>query len=115
MESVPAATWTEEERLALVRAYEEMQKVLKGSFDDGITATEKKEAWQRVAEAVNAVGGRGKTVRQCQKKWQNVSSRSKQLLNAKRVDERKTGMIYVLIIQTPWNCPMTTEKIVEDQ
>ena len=40
-----------------------MQKVLKGSFDDGITATEKKEAWQRVAEAVNAVGGRGKTVR----------------------------------------------------
>ena len=101
MESVPAATWTEEERLALVRAYEEMQKVLKGSFDDGVMATEKKEAWQRVAEAVNAVGGRGKTVRQCQKKWQNVSSRSKQLLNAKRADERKTGMIYVLIIQTP--------------
>ena len=61
--------------------------LLTQSLKTGNVVLKKREAWTRIAESVNAVGGQGREVSAVQKRWKDMRLRQRQGL-ARVVDLR---------------------------
>lgn len=57
MESKPRRArkpnWTEEQCLLLAQLVDEHKAILKGKFWPGVTARDKKQTWERIAQTIN--------------------------------------------------------------
>ncbi|XP_073251955.1 uncharacterized protein [Porites lutea] len=75
---------------ALVEAYGKHQYILQSKFSNLVTNEKKKEAWIKVADAVNAVNpAERKTVEQVKKKWEDVTGSVKKKERHARQQELK--------------------------
>ena len=46
-------SWTEEQCLLLAQLVDEHKAILKGNFGPGVTAREKKQTWEHIAQTIN--------------------------------------------------------------
>ena len=74
--------------MRLLEDVQENYGFLTQSLKTGSVVLKKKEAWTRIAESVNAVGGQGRAVSAVQKRWKDVRLGQRQRL-ARVVDLRR--------------------------
>ncbi|XP_056432007.1 nuclear apoptosis-inducing factor 1-like [Gadus chalcogrammus] len=83
--------FTEVEVETLVGEVEARKEILFGGHGIGITNIKKKNEWQHVAAAVNAVSGTERTVPELKKKWSDIKVGAKQRLSSHRQSVTATG------------------------
>ena len=72
--------FTNEEIRKLLELYIDNKEVLNSKLKSNITAKQKKEIWADIVNAVNAVGGYGRTVEEITHKWKDLKARAKMIL-----------------------------------
>jgi hypothetical protein len=86
------ANWTMDECLLLVTLVNEKKHILRSKLGPGLTSRMKKEAWEGLAERLNASAvNTQRTVEEIEKKWQNLLSTSKAEISTYRKTSNGTG------------------------
>uniref|UniRef100_A0AAV2JZY1 Myb/SANT-like DNA-binding domain-containing protein n=1 Tax=Knipowitschia caucasica TaxID=637954 RepID=A0AAV2JZY1_KNICA len=67
------------------------KKTLFSSLSAGCTNTNKKEAWEAVWRAVDAVSGEGRSIEEVRKKWFDLKSETKRHIAKHRRETQRTG------------------------
>ena len=73
------ANFLDRENIRLLEDVQENYGLLMQSLKTGSVVLKKREAWTRIAESVNAVGGQGRAVSAVQKHWKGRLSQRQQL------------------------------------
>ena len=68
--------FTNEEIRKLLELYNDNKEVLNSKLKSNVTAKQKKEIWADIVNAVNAVGGYGRTVEVVTHKWKDLKARA---------------------------------------
>ena len=85
--------FSEKEKLLLLSEWEKRQDVLRPRFSSKITSHDKHNAWQQIADVLNAqFPSVRRDVSDLQKKWQNMNSKMKEEASRHRKESMKTGM-----------------------
>jgi hypothetical protein len=72
MNRVKKRNFTESELEILLHEVEMRKHMLFGTLSTGINAKQKRNEWERVCEAVNAVGSQQRTHSEIKKKWSDL-------------------------------------------
>lgn len=87
-----SSNWSKDEVIYLIQRIEERKNVIKGKFGPNLTIKNKREAWQEITDALNAAYPRGnRSVAQVEKKWQNIASKGKNDIHARKRLYNQTG------------------------
>ena len=95
--------WVVEETIELAKLYQEHSEVIKGDFTK-CTAKDKAAAWQDIVARLTAAFPRGRTIKDCQKKWQSIQSAAKMRISSYRRELAATG-------KKDWTCYMAYQNI----
>ena len=104
--------FTEVEVETLVGEVEARKEILFGGHGIGITNIKKKNEWQHVAAAVNAVSGTERTVPELKKKWSDIKvhfyflTHSTFIINCSNVTGRIVKIVNYRWVQSR-GCPRT--------
>ncbi|XP_038050875.1 myb/SANT-like DNA-binding domain-containing protein 4 [Patiria miniata] len=92
MAKVRKPNFSEKEKLLLLSEWEKRQNILRPKFSSKITSQGKHNAWQEIADSLNAqFPSVRRDVADLQKKWQNMNSKMKEETSRHRKDSLKTG------------------------
>ncbi|XP_039664292.1 uncharacterized protein LOC120563880 isoform X3 [Perca fluviatilis] len=96
MESKPRRArkpnWTEEQCLLLAQLVEEHKAILKGKFGPGVTARDKKQTWERIAQTINgSFPLLVRTNEDCEKRWYVLQSKAREEIAAHKRESSRTG------------------------
>uniref|UniRef100_A0A8C5CWD2 Myb/SANT-like DNA-binding domain-containing protein n=1 Tax=Gadus morhua TaxID=8049 RepID=A0A8C5CWD2_GADMO len=91
MNRVKKRNFTESELAILLHEVEMRKHMLFGTLSTGINAKQKRNEWERVCEAVNAVGFQQRTNSEIKKKWSDLKVEVKQRVSAHRRSVTETG------------------------
>ncbi|XP_045101987.1 uncharacterized protein LOC123498696 [Portunus trituberculatus] len=94
MEHTPKrnANWSRDEELLLLQLVGERKEVIKGKFGPNLTVKHKRQAWMEVTEKLNSAFPCVRRSReQVEKKWQNLLSKGKSALSARKQQHHRTG------------------------
>ena len=99
MESKPRRArkpnWTEEQCLLLAQLVEEHKAILKGKFGPGVTARDKKQTWERIAQTINgSFPLLVRTNEDCEKRWYVLQSKAREEIAAHKRESSRTGECY---------------------
>ena len=83
--------FTESELEILLHEVEMRKHMLFGTLSTGINAKQKRSEWERVCEAVNAVGSKQRTHPEIKKKWSDLKVEVKRRVSAHRRSVTATG------------------------
>ena len=83
--------FTESELEILLHEVEMCKHMLFGTLSTGINAKQKRSEWERVCEAVNAVGSQQRTHSEIKKKWSDLKVEVKRRVSAHRRSVTATG------------------------
>ena len=84
--------WTSDETLALVGLVAEKRKLLVGKFAYGVSKKQKADAWHYIVSAINTqFPTESRTRENVEKKWSNLSSKSRELYSQFQRESQKTG------------------------
>ncbi|XP_069108898.1 nuclear apoptosis-inducing factor 1-like [Argopecten irradians] len=83
--------WTADECLQLTKLVEEKKDVIRAKFGAGVTTQRKREAWQRITDAINASSTVRRSVEEVEKKWHNLHMKGKAELSDHRRQAVMTG------------------------
>ncbi|XP_046563178.1 uncharacterized protein LOC124272081 isoform X2 [Haliotis rubra] len=84
--------WTSDQSLLLVQLVDERKSIIKGKFGPGVTSRMKKEAWGEVAANINAAFPNVvRSSDDCEKRWYNIQSKSRQEISAFKRQLSGTG------------------------
>ena len=84
--------WGRDETFLLVEFYGEQKDVLTADFSiPGCTAKAKMETWQEIVQQLTDAFPRGRSMKDCQKRWQIVKSSVKSAISAHNCDRNATG------------------------
>ncbi len=86
-----AQNWTRAEEEQLKDSFLLLKAVLECQTLSSDMNRRKKQAWEKVAEEVNAIGGKNRNSEECRKKWSNLKSQTKSKIVAERREHCKTG------------------------
>ncbi|XP_039664293.1 uncharacterized protein LOC120563880 isoform X4 [Perca fluviatilis] len=95
MESKPRRArkpnWTEEQCLLLAQLVEEHKAILKGKFGPGVTARDKKQTWERIAQTINgSFPLLVRTNEDCEKRWYVLQSKAREEIAAHKRESSRT-------------------------
>ncbi|XP_038063165.1 myb/SANT-like DNA-binding domain-containing protein 4 [Patiria miniata] len=83
--------FSEKEKLLLLSEWEKRQNILRPKFSSKITSQGKHNAWQEIADSLNAqFPSVRRNVADLQKRWQNMNSKMKEETSRHRKDSLKT-------------------------
>ncbi len=82
--------WAQEEMLLLAQLFQERKALIKGDFSV-CNARGKAAAWQAILDRLTEAFLRGRTIKDCQKKWQSLQSSAKRNLSANKRALTATG------------------------
>ncbi|XP_039664294.1 uncharacterized protein LOC120563880 isoform X5 [Perca fluviatilis] len=96
MESKPRRArkpnWTEEQCLLLAQLVEEHKAILKGKFGPGVTARDKKQTWERIAQTINgSFPLLVRTNEDCEKRWYVLQSKAREEIAAHKRESSRTA------------------------
>ena len=91
MNRVKKRNFTESELEILLHEVEMRKHMLFGTLSTGINAKQKTNEWERVCEAVNAVGSQQRTHSEIKKKWSDLKVEVKRRVSAHRRSVTATG------------------------
>lgn len=83
--------FTEDELEALLAEVETRKNILFGTLSSGITSKRKRNEWESVCQAVNAMGSETRTQAEIKKKWSDIKLDVKRRMAAHRQSVVKTG------------------------
>ncbi|XP_016341425.1 nuclear apoptosis-inducing factor 1-like isoform X2 [Sinocyclocheilus anshuiensis] len=83
--------FTESELEVLLSEVETRKNILFGTLSSGINNKRKKNEWDSLADAVNAVGSENRTVNELKKKWSDIKVEVKRRTAAHRQSVGRTG------------------------
>ncbi|XP_046351346.1 uncharacterized protein LOC124131880 isoform X1 [Haliotis rufescens] len=84
--------WSSDQTLLLVILVDEWKAIIKGKFGPGVTSRMKKEAWVEVAANINAAFPNViRSTEDCEKRWYNIQSKSRQEIPAFKRQLSGTG------------------------
>ncbi|CAL9695393.1 unnamed protein product [Knipowitschia caucasica] len=84
--------WTEEQCLLLAQLVNEHKSVLRGKFGPTVTVQTKKQAWETIAQQVNASFPLiVRTSEDCEKRWYVLHSKAKEEIAAHKRESSRTG------------------------
>ena len=75
----------------LLQEITQRKKIIFSSLSAGCTNTNKKEAWEAVTRAVDAVSGEGRTIEDVKKKWFDLKCETKRTIAKFRREMQRTG------------------------
>ena len=76
---------------ALTEKVEENLSIIQSKLTNSVTNQKKNEAWQKIADAVNAVGVANRTAAEIREKWKNLHSQAKKEFTVLSKEQKKTG------------------------
>ena len=86
------ANFTHAEKLLLVEEFKSRENILKPKFGVGVTAKLKEQAWEEIADKINAQNPLVKrTVDELKKKWHNLTITMKENFFKDKRSIQKTG------------------------
>ncbi|XP_046582216.1 uncharacterized protein LOC124289655 [Haliotis rubra] len=98
--------WTSDQSLLLVRLVDERKSIIKGKFGPGVTSRMKKEAWGEVAANINAAFPNVvRSSDDCEKRWYNIQSKSRQEISAFKRQLSGTEVRKLLSLKLGPTCP----------
>lgn len=87
--------WTEEQCLLLAQLINEHKSVLRGKFSPSVTVQAKKQAWDTIAQQINASFPLVvRTSEDCEKRWYVLQSKAKEEIAAQKREASRTGEWY---------------------
>ncbi|XP_063765907.1 uncharacterized protein LOC134882227, partial [Eleginops maclovinus] len=85
--------WTDQECLLLAMLMQEKKDIIRGKCCTGITIQDKRKAWEEVTQAINeAFPQFQRTVSDCNKKWENLMSKSREEIKRHRRQSSTEGL-----------------------
>lgn len=75
----------------LTEKVEENLSIIQSKLTNSVTNQKKNEAWQKIADAVNAVGVANRTAAEIREKWKNLHSQGKKEFTVLSKEQKKTG------------------------
>ena len=98
--------WTEEQCLLLAQLINEHKSVLRGKFSPSVTVQAKKQAWDTIAQQINASFPLVvRTSEDCEKRWYVLQSKAKEEIAAQKREE------YLSCLFPPPFCPLLRELL----
>ncbi|XP_050715138.1 uncharacterized protein LOC126997932 [Eriocheir sinensis] len=82
--------WSQEEMLCLAQLYQEHKSTIKADFSV-VNARGKAAAWEDITRRLTESFPRGRTTKDCQKKWQSIQANAKINISAQKQDPTATG------------------------
>ncbi|KAL1005186.1 hypothetical protein UPYG_G00055680 [Umbra pygmaea] len=84
--------WTEEQCLMLAQLVDEHKTILKGKFGPGVTARDKKQRWEQIAQIINgSFPLLVRTSEDCEKRWYVLQSKAREEIAAHKRESSRTG------------------------
>nr|XP_033489933.1 uncharacterized protein LOC117261645 [Epinephelus lanceolatus] len=84
--------WTKEQCLLLAQLISEHKSVLRGKFSPSVTVQAKKQAWDTIAQQINASFPLVvRTSEDCEKRWYVLQSKAKEEIAAQKREASRTG------------------------
>ncbi|XP_034095504.1 uncharacterized protein LOC117561934 [Gymnodraco acuticeps] len=85
--------WTDQECLLLAMLMQEKKDVIRGKCSTGITIQDKRKGWEEITQAINeAFPLFQRTVSDCNKKWENLMSKSREEIKRHRSQSNTEGL-----------------------
>lgn len=87
--------WKEEQCLLLAQLVDEHKGVLRGRFGPGVTQQAKRQAWENIAQQINASFHLlVRTSEECEKRWYVLQSKAREEIAAHKRESSRTGECY---------------------
>ena len=84
--------WGRDETFLHVQLYGEQKDILRADFSvPGCTAKAKIDTWQEIVQLPTDAFPRGRSLKECQKRWQMVKTSAKSAISAHNRDHNTTG------------------------
>ena len=87
--------WSETENNILVEQFEKYKDTLKPKRSEGVSARDKKEAWESICDAVNSSNAAAlkRSAKDVRKKWENIRTWARKVVTEWKHDCSTTGKI----------------------
>ncbi len=89
--------WSETENNILVEQFEKYKDTLKPKRSEGVSARDKKDAWENICAAVNSSNAAAlkRSAKDVRKKWENIRTWARKVVTEWKHDCNQTGMFHI--------------------